>query len=65
MSKKSQKALFPKTLFARREHDGEETYLTVEDTAQAHADQEKTIDVAEYQLVRTLVVSTEIKVTIR
>jgi hypothetical protein len=51
----------PKTLYVRHDIDGEDTYLVPTETLREQADIEERRIVGEYQLVQTLVVSTEVK----
>jgi hypothetical protein len=50
----------PKTLYVRRDIDGEDTYLVPTETLREQGDLEERRIVGEYRLVQTLVVSTKV-----
>ena len=51
----------PKTLYVRRETDGDEDYLVAQETLREQSDLDEKRIVGEYKLVQTLIVSAEVK----
>lgn len=51
----------PKTLYIRREADGNSSYLVAEETVRDQSDLTEKRIVGEYKLVQTLEVTTEVK----
>lgn len=51
----------PKTIYIRKEIDGDQTYFVAGETAKEHGELTEKIIVGEYKLVQTLEVSTEVK----
>lgn len=52
----------PKTLYVRRDTDGDETFLVAEETLRDQSDLEEKRIVGEYKLVQTFEVTAEVEV---
>lgn len=61
MSTKTTMKKMPKTLYVRRDVDGEDEFLVAAEQIRDHCDLEEDRIVGEYELVEHLKVSTEVK----